>query len=64
MTLEEFVEVGNDVLAEYMPKSNATVRREVLLALADELRDQGLDIDEVEEEESDDDDDLEEIDLG
>lgn len=56
MTTAEFITIGEDVLSEYLPKTRAADRQEALKAFAEELRAQGLDIEEEEVEEEEDDD--------
>lgn len=52
MTTSEVMAVGEDVLAEYLPKTKAGDRTEAMKALVEELQAQGL---ELEDDTEDDD---------
>jgi hypothetical protein len=53
MTTSEVVAVGEDVLAEYLPKTKAGDRSEAMKALVEELQAQGLELEDDSEEEGD-----------
>jgi hypothetical protein len=53
MTKTEFVEVGLEVFEELLPKTRGAARRAFLLALAAELQDFGLDIEDDSSESED-----------